>query len=186
MDNLKTEIKAEIKPKQSSVFTTASLLVSCVLIISGSIFVSQGSYFAGGLMFLPGLVGGVASYTLGFKSQKDQDLSDSHPLQVSSNSDGMFKISADPRTDRDILLEAVATAATLTKDRKHLPDPDGLVDGEGKVDASKKQEAIEIANSINSEITEEQKAFEKAVTSRQVLEAESLRDIKVVPPSELG
>lgn len=167
MDNVKATVTASLKPSRSGVFTFGSLLFSGVVMVIGALLISKELYFAGLLLFVPSLIAGIASYNLGFKSRRDQDLISAHPIQIYGGGDGSFSISTDPRTDREILLDVLAAAALITKNRKPLPEPTGMVDKNGVGDESKKLEALQITNRINRELEDELIAFENAVTARQ-------------------
>ncbi|WP_193165256.1 hypothetical protein [Microbulbifer hainanensis] len=162
-------IAAEFKPAKSAIFTLGSLLIAATLIVWGAWYISEDKLLAGSLLFIPGTLAGFASYLLGFRSSKDQDLEDGHPFQISA-SDSAYELSADPRTSQDVLLNLIATAAQTMKDRKPLPEASGIVGKDGTGVASGKEEANKTICAINQQQVNDMTALEAAMTVEQKID----------------
>ncbi len=111
------------------------------------------------------------SYIHGFKSRKDQDLESGHPIQIVAGKDS-YELSADPRTNREFLLSLIAATAETMKNRKLLPNANGIVNEDGSVDSSepKKEEANQYVNQINRECEEDFNKFEKIINTEQKID----------------
>lgn len=162
-------IAAEFKPAKSGIFTLGSLLIASILIVWGARYISEDKLLAGALLFIPGILAGLASYILGFRSSKDQDLGDGHPFQISA-SDSTYQLSADPRTSQDVLLSLISTAAQTMRDRKPLPEASGIVSKDGAGLVSGKEEANKIIFAINQQQENHMAALEAAMTVSQKID----------------
>ena len=182
MSNWSANVRANFNPTRSSVFALGSLLLSVIVLLAGAYLISKQSYNAGLLLVVPALLGCTSSYLLGYSSRRDQDLDSAHPLSVVGADDGSYSISADPRTDKELLLETIAAVACVMKDRKPLPEPDGLVGERGIGDGSKKDQAIQLAHRINEQIEKEQVALQSAIDHQQKRSSANLENAPNLPP----
>ncbi len=169
MAEIQGNISSQLKPKKSGVFTFGSLLLSTSLIVLGAFFVSKNQFLPGGLLFFPGILGAIASYKLGFLTRKDQDLAGSHPIEIKQQNAESFSITADARTDRDILLSTISAAAIMARDRVPLPEPSGLV-ANGVGDSRTQEQARELVASINKEIEDNLRSIDAAITTNQKID----------------
>jgi len=170
-DNVSTKIHAEFKPSKSGVFTLGSLIVALVLILIGVWYIADEKYIAGFLLFMPGLFAGAASYVLGFKTNKNQDLDSGFPIHISARKDS-YELSADPRTNEDLLLRVIAASADVMRNRKPLPEANGMVSADGSGDASRKDEANQIIKKNNLALEDEYMQLENVFTQKQKIEKE--------------
>lgn len=170
MDRGTHHIAAELKPAKSAIFTLGSLFVAAFLMFTGAEYVAEGEYLAGLLLLLAGASAGSASYVLGFKSSKDQDLEAGHPFTISADADSL-QLSADPRTSQDVMLSLIAATAETMKNRKPLPDPSGMVSSDGKGDGSRIAEANQVVSENNSSLQSDMIALEQALTVRQRIDS---------------
>lgn len=164
-------ITAEFKPSKSGIFTLGSLVISAMLMVLGSWFISTNQMLSGLLLFIPGISAGVMSYIHGFKSRKDQDLESGHPIKIVAGKEG-YELSADPRTNNELLLNLIAVTAEIMSYRKPLPEASGIVNKGGTIDSSplKKEEANCYVNEVNRECKEDLSAFEKAINTEQKID----------------
>lgn len=186
MDKNLHHISAEFKPAKSGIFTLGSLLIAAVLMVLGASYIAETKYLAGFLLFLPGGILAVASYFLGFRSSKDQDLEGGAPFQITANNNS-YQISADARVSQELLLSLISASASTMRDRKPLPEPSGMVDASGNVDASKKLQASEAVATINQELENDLKTLESAVTTSQKIDQSVIENApKFNPPHQLA
>lgn len=182
MDKNSCHISAEFKPAKSGIFTLGSLLVAAALMVWGASYIAEAKHLAGFLLFIPGVILAGASYFLGFRSSKDQDLEGGTPFQITTT-DNSYQISADARINQNLLLSLISATATTIRDKKPLPEPSGMVNANGDADASRKIEASRIVATINQELENDLKAFEKAVTTSQKIDQSIIENApKVSPP----
>jgi hypothetical protein len=176
-------IAAEFKPAKSGTFTLGSLLVAAIIMVWGVSYIAEAKYLAGFLLFVPGSCFAIASYRLGFRSSKDQDLEGGTPFHVSAT-ESSYQISADPRTGQEILLSLISAAASVMKDRKPLPEPSGMVATDGTADASRVIEAHQVVATINQSLVNDEKALDSALTVRQELDQSVIENaLKTHPPT---
>lgn len=155
MSEYKAKLTARLNPSNSAVFTLGSLIVSSALCALGAYFIYLKSWAGGCPLIVAGMLGMIASFFLGFKSQKDQDLAQARPLEMRYQADGTFELSADPRTDRQIMLDVVAASADMLRARRPLPDPSGKIDSNGNIEKEKAVDALSEVSLINKEIEED-------------------------------
>ena len=176
-------IAAEFKPAKSGIFTFGSLLVAATLMIWGVSYIANAQCLAGFLLFVPGACFAIASYGLGFRSSKDQDLEGGAPFHVSAT-EGSLQISADPRTSQENLLSLISATALVMRDRKPLPESSGMVATDGSGDASRRSEANQVVATINQSLENDEKSLDSALTVRQKIDHAVIENApKTHPPS---
>jgi hypothetical protein len=144
------EVKAnvDVQPVRSQVFLVSAAIVAAISVICGAGLIAVGQGGGWGFLVFAGVVLAGAFWSWS-KSQPDVDLDSSHPTAIALP-DGT-NISTDSRVLRSP--EGVRALGRLVDEilcRRPLPAPDGLVDSNAKVIADSKDDAIAVANQINS------------------------------------
>ncbi len=179
MGDSHAKITANFTPQNSAVFTLGSLTICALIFISGVWLCHIGSWI-GLLPIIAGASGMAFSFKLGFKSQRDQDLTRSKSLEMNFSPDGSFSLSTDPRTDREIMLDIIAAVAEMMNARKPLPSPSGKVDAQGNIDESLKDSAVKEVAKINTEIESDCSKLQHTLTSKKEIEVPKIsRDCKL-------
>ncbi len=148
------QTKFNFKPERSQVFVVALLIVGALCLIMGFILLLlQNSDFW--MPLLIGLVLIAISIFLWLISYKNIDMAGSVPTTITDKSSG-FSLTTDARTLTETLQNFEMIFSVLGH-RKPLPEPDGLVDADGRPQPDKKQEALERVREANAAAADQTK-----------------------------
>ena len=149
--NASAEVKANVQvlPTHSQVYLVAVAVVAAIIVICGTILLMANHQSGWGFLFLAAAVL-AAAFWAWQKSQPDTDMHQAHATQItlpngtSVTTDGRMLKSAEGLQGLTGIIQEMLT-------RLPLPEPNGLVDGNGKVILDSAADAINLTSKINSE-----------------------------------